>query len=105
MDRKFMLLDREHNVQRRRNSFLLFAAACAACLLTSCTVGPNYSKPAVPVAPTYSEPPPAKFQEGWKTAQPQDSTIRGNWWEVFGDTQLNQLEEKVAPGNFSLKAA
>lgn len=90
---------------RRQNSYLITAVCGAACLLASCTVGPNYSKPAVPAAPAYSEQPPAKFQEGWKAAQPKDASIKGSWWEIFGDTQLNQLEEKVAPANFSLKAA
>jgi NodT family efflux transporter outer membrane factor (OMF) lipoprotein len=100
-----VFLKRARNVKQRRNSYLVLAVSCAACLLASCTVGPKYSKPAVPTAPLYSEQPPAKFQEGWKTAQPQDSSIRGNWWEIFGDSQLNQLEEKIAPGSFSLKAA
>jgi NodT family efflux transporter outer membrane factor (OMF) lipoprotein len=89
----------------RRNLYTLFTTALLSLLLTSCTVGPNYSKPSIPVAPAYTEQPPAKFQEGWKAAQPKDQTIKGNWWEIFGDAQLNQLEEKVAPGNFSLKSA
>jgi NodT family efflux transporter outer membrane factor (OMF) lipoprotein len=31
--------------------------------------------------------------------------LRGKWWEVFGDAQLNALEEKVAVSNQTLKAA
>lgn len=76
-------------------------------LLASCTVGPNYSKPPVTSAPAYSEQPPANFKEsaGWKQAQPSDSLIRGNWWELFGDPQLNALEERVGPANQSIKVA
>jgi len=79
----------------------------AAFLLASCTVGPKYSKPAVPVAPTYSEQPPTAYKEanGWKAAQPGDSAIRGEWWELFSDARLNALEEQVGPANQTLKAA
>jgi NodT family efflux transporter outer membrane factor (OMF) lipoprotein len=69
--------------------------------LASCSVGPKYAKPAVPTAPVFSEPPPA----GWKTAQPGDAELKGKWWELFGDTQLNALEEQVAPANQTLKIA
>jgi NodT family efflux transporter outer membrane factor (OMF) lipoprotein len=72
-----------------------------ALLLASCSVGPKYAKPTVPTAPAFGEPPPA----GWKTAQPSDAEIKGKWWELFGDAQLNALEEQVAPANQSLKIA
>jgi NodT family efflux transporter outer membrane factor (OMF) lipoprotein len=82
-------------------------ALVMAMLLASCTVGPKYSKPAVPAAPAYSEQPPIAYKEvnGWKTAQPGDSVIRGNWWELFGDPPLNALEEQVGPANQTLQAA
>jgi NodT family efflux transporter outer membrane factor (OMF) lipoprotein len=80
--------------------FLWFVPSLAL-LLASCSVGPKYAKPAVPTAPAFSEPPPA----GWKTAQPGDAELKGKWWELFGDTQLNALEEQVAPANQSLKIA
>ncbi len=76
-------------------------------LLDACTVGPKYTKPSVPAAPAYSEQPPATYKEinGWTTAHPGDAVIRGNWWELFGDVQLNELEEQVAPANQTLKVA
>ncbi len=76
-------------------------------LLTSCTVGPKYSRPAVPAAPAYGEQPPAAYQEanGWKTAQPSDSVIRANWWELFGDARLNELQVQVGAANQSLQVA
>jgi NodT family efflux transporter outer membrane factor (OMF) lipoprotein len=76
----------------------------AAVLLAGCMVGPKYTKPAVPMTPAYKEPPPESFKE-WKTAQPGDQTLRGNWWEIFGDPRLNSLEEQVAASNQSLKEA
>src|SRR6267154_624682 len=76
----------------------------SAVLLAGCMVGPRYSKPAAPMTPAYKEPPPESFKE-WKAAQPGDQTLRGNWWELFGDPQLNSLEEQVATSNQSLKVA
>lgn len=78
-----------------------------AILLASCTVGPKYSRPGVPTAPAYSEQPPASFKEvdGWQTAQPNDAQLRGKWWELFGDHQLNVLEEQVPLANQTLKVA
>src|SRR5947209_1749990 len=75
--------------------------------LAGCTVGPKYAKPAVPSAPAYNEQPPAKFQEaeGWKTAQPNDAQLRGDWWTLFNDQPLNELEVQVPAGNQSLKIA
>src|SRR5882724_10064407 len=80
--------------------FLWFVPGLAL-MLASCSVGPKYAKPTVPTAPAFSEPPPA----GWKTAQPGDAELKGKWWELFGDTQLNALEEQVAPANQTLKLA
>jgi NodT family efflux transporter outer membrane factor (OMF) lipoprotein len=82
-------------------------ALLLATLLASCTVGPKYAKPPVASAPQYSEAPPSSYQEaaGWKTAKPGDATVRGNWWELFGDPQLTALEQQVEPANQSLKVA
>jgi outer membrane protein TolC len=88
----------------KKNVLVLCAAAA---LLTSCTVGPKYTKPALPAAPQFSEQPPDSYKEtaGWKTTQPQDTQIRGKWWDLFGDPQLDALEEQVEPANQSLKVA
>jgi NodT family efflux transporter outer membrane factor (OMF) lipoprotein len=75
--------------------------------LSGCMVGPKYVKPTVPMAPGFKEQPPESFKEsdGWKTAQPHDQALRGNWWEIFGDPQLNALEEEVTLSNQDLKVA
>ena len=41
----------------------------------------------------------------WKTATPSDSLLKGKWWEVFGDPQLNALEELVDIQNQNVKQA
>jgi NodT family efflux transporter outer membrane factor (OMF) lipoprotein len=79
----------------------------AMLMLGGCMVGPNYSKPAAPISPAFKEPPPAAFKEGdgWKTATPNDQVLRGDWWTMFGDPQLNALETQVDTANQTLKAA
>ena len=72
-------------------------AVVLACLLAGCTVGPKYRVPAVPLTPAYKE------ADGWKAANPSDQVLRGPWWEIFGDAQLNALEEQVPGGNQNLK--
>ncbi len=84
------------------------ALLCAIILLTpACNVGPKYAKPTVPAPPSYKESPPVAFKEtsGWKQGQPKDDTIRGKWWEIFGDVTLNELEEQIDPANQTLAQA
>ncbi|MGA7382560.1 MAG: efflux transporter outer membrane subunit [Terriglobales bacterium] len=69
-------------------------------LLTGCAVGPRYARPAAPTPPDYKETPP-----NWKEAQPSDQILRGQWWEIYQDPQLNALEEKIAVSNQTLKAS
>jgi len=76
-------------------------------LLAGCMVGPKYQKPAVPMTPAFKEPPPDSFKESdqSKTSHPGAAGLRGKWWEIFGDSQLNALEEKVTVANQNLKMA
>jgi len=64
-------------------------------------VGPRYSRPSAPMSPAYKEPLP----EDWKQAQPNDGAIRGKWWELYNDPELNALEEQVSISNQSVLAA
>lgn len=36
---------------------------------------------------------------------PEDSLVRGKWWELYRDAKLNELEEQVEPSNETLKIA
>jgi NodT family efflux transporter outer membrane factor (OMF) lipoprotein len=75
-------------------------------LLGGCRLGPPYHAPAPPAvtAPNYKES-TVNFQDaqGWKVASPQDAMIRGNWWEVFNEPELNSLEEQLNINNQNLK--
>ncbi len=77
----------------------LAAGAAALLAVAGCTVGPEYVRPTVATPPAYKE------LEGWKVAEPQDATMRGAWWEIFRDPQLDALETQVSISNQSLAAA
>ncbi|MGA3080852.1 MAG: efflux transporter outer membrane subunit [Terracidiphilus sp.] len=83
-------------------------------LLAGCKpVGPNYNRPGYEAPPAYKEtgattvivPPPNPSGGGWQAASPSDGMVRGKWWEIYQDQQLNQLEEHIAPENQSLRQA
>jgi NodT family efflux transporter outer membrane factor (OMF) lipoprotein len=78
-----------------------------ALLLAGCMVGPRYAKPGVPTTPTYKEEVPGSFNESgqWQRANPADQAGRGKWWEIFGDPELNTLEEQIASSNQTLRVA
>jgi multidrug efflux pump len=65
------------------------------------TVGPDYK------APTNDLPAAYKASEwgNWKTGQPLDNVPKGEWWTVFGDTNLNALETQALAANQQLQAA
>lgn len=77
------------------------------CLLGGCSVGPKYHTPSTDTPAAYKELTPADFPstDGWKVAQPKDDALRGKWWEIFNDPQLNALEEKVNVSNQSIASA
>ena len=82
------------------------AAVCAASLLllSACTVGPKYH-PTVTQAPTVYKESPTQFKEneGWTVAQPSDAKLRGKWWEIFNEPELNALEEQLDINNQNIK--
>jgi NodT family efflux transporter outer membrane factor (OMF) lipoprotein len=82
-----------------QNGTVLAATTIILSMLTACTVGPNYVKPTVETPASYKE------NEGWKVAQPKDDTLRGTWWEIFNDPQLNALEGQVDISNQNVAAA
>ena len=69
--------------------------------LVGCAVGPDYQRAPVGTPTAWKEAPPS----GWKEATPRDDIAKGNWWELFGDPVLNDLETRATTANESLKAA
>lgn len=68
--------------------------------LAACSFAPPYKVPSTP-------PAAQKFQESqdWKVADPQDAASRGDWWSIFHDAQLDELESAASNANQNLKAA
>src|ERR1700735_1893212 len=80
-------------------------AALIALFLSGCVVGPNYHAPAADAsAPAYKETPSDSKETGdWTVAQPSDAMLRGQWWEIFNDPELNVLEEQLDINNQNIK--
>ncbi len=67
---------------------------------------PKYSKP---IVPTYQAPDAfhdayKEADPSWHPATPADSELRGDWWTLFGDAGLNDLETRAILQNQSLKS-
>ena len=78
----------------------------AALALSGCMVGPKYAKPVAPTTPGFKEAPTLSGDDqGWHPAQPADQVAKGDWWLVFSDDGLNQLEPQVATSNENIKVA
>jgi NodT family efflux transporter outer membrane factor (OMF) lipoprotein len=100
---------------KKTTAFLL----CA--ILTGCTVGPKYHPPAVQPPPAFKEAPPAspatppanapanppgdqaQDNGNWTVAQPADAKIRGDWWAIFNEPELNDLENQLSIDNQNIK--
>jgi len=95
------------------------ASTLLVALLAACSVEPVYKRPDVDTPAAFKEAPAAAAAAAasgvtatsaqnagtWKAAQPNDDALRGEWWKVFGDPQLDALEEQAAAANQDLKAA
>ena len=100
------------NLSKRLGLTSLLAALL---VLAGCSLAPTYTVPAAanPAAfkeaavSTATKVAPLTPQEAgtWKPAQPAEEIARGEWWKVFGDTQLNDYEAQALAANQNLKAA
>lgn len=80
----------------------LALVSVASLLLGSCTVGPNYRRPNVPVPPSYRDSATTSASSG--TTPPQ-SFADLPWWQVFQDPVLQNLIRASLQDNFDLLAA
>jgi|HubBroStandDraft_6_1064221.scaffolds.fasta_scaffold15367_5 NodT family efflux transporter outer membrane factor (OMF) lipoprotein len=84
---------------KTKPSRMACAAALCLCLLSGCNVGPRYVPPAAPTAPAFKEAAPAAYSAAppgtWQPAQPQDAVLKGKWWEMFNEPELNALEDRL----------
>jgi NodT family efflux transporter outer membrane factor (OMF) lipoprotein len=74
----------------------------ASLLCSGCTIGPKYQRPVATTPVALKE---MAGNDQWKMATPSDGLLKGKWWEIFGDPQLNRLEELVSVNNQNVKLA
>jgi len=76
----------------------MIACYCAMLLvLCSCAVGPDYIRPDV------ASLTPADWH--WKLAEPKDEIPKGEWWKIFEDPVLDELQAGAVADNQNLRAA
>src|SRR6266481_452930 len=80
-------------------------------LVAGCAVGPDYKRseattiPAAYTGATNVVSTDAETTHGWKIAEPRAQIPKGNWWEIFGEAELNELENQASAANQQLKVA
>jgi len=78
----------------------LCPALAVAALLSGCNLAPVYDPPHYLLPDTY------QGSGAFRVAQPQDGlSLRGDWWTLFGDEELNQLEDQLERENPTIEAA
>ena len=77
-----------------------FAVFLLCALLTGCMVGPNYKKPVVPVPPAFTG---ASVTSA--NSNRQNPIAYADWWKVFNDRRLNDLEAQADAANRDIKIA
>jgi NodT family efflux transporter outer membrane factor (OMF) lipoprotein len=85
-----------------RTGIPLKFALLGALALAGCKVGPNYKAPAMPAPPAFSDD---GHNGDWAAAKPADGVDRGDFWSIYGDAELNDLEQRCAKANQSIAAA
>src|SRR6266496_408084 len=80
---------------------LLSLAPIVTLALAGCAVGPNYKRPTTETPAHYK----AEALGSWKRGQPGDHVPKGDWWNIFGDQTLNDLQGRATGAYQELKAA
>lgn len=79
------------------------AAVALALGLGGCNVGPPYERPSAPVPRAFREDAPAAYRDAqpgtWRPARPEDAVLKGKWWTIFHEAELDSLEDQLDIGN------
>ena len=92
-------MNSNHYCNRANSDWLVRVLIAPLLLVSACSVGPDYNRPPVTTPARYKEADPASM------AQSIDDVIKTKWWEMFGDTELNALEEQVDLSNQTVAQA
>jgi NodT family efflux transporter outer membrane factor (OMF) lipoprotein len=81
----------------------LVVSICVVLLAGCRVVGPVYTAPPVIAPPNFKESAPPAYSGAlpgaWEPAKPQDSALKGKWWEIFNEPELNALEDELNINN------
>ena len=84
----------------RRFQLEVSFAVLIAAFTSSCAVTQKYTRPTMPTPPAYQG---VQGSEPWQIATPGDGVMKGKWWEIYNDADLNALEEKISVSNYNVK--
>ncbi|MCY0852609.1 efflux transporter outer membrane subunit [Cupriavidus sp. D39] len=104
-------------VDMNRSPLPLALFAWCALVLVGCSLAPKYERADIDPPTSFKEAPVALSVDDerdtgsltivgtWKIAQPSEQIERGEWWRIFDDATLNDLESVALAENQNLKAA
>lgn len=88
---------------------LLIVSLLASTLLSSCNLAPDNVQPEVSMPEEFkwvNADDKSPITDGkWKKVEFSQTTDRGEWWKMFGDEKLNELEQKAIENNLELEIA
>ena len=66
-------------------------AVVAVCttVLVACATAPEYQRPALELPAAW------KLDAPWRVGQPRDTAPKGAWWQIFGDSALDALQQQA----------
>jgi len=82
-----------------KHTLLRCSSLFVALALAGCAVGPDYLRP--------TSAPSVEFKQaaGWKSAAPADTALRGDWWTLYDDPELDALIARLNADNQNLASA
>ncbi|MGF6774011.1 multidrug efflux system outer membrane protein [Paraburkholderia sp. GAS199] len=110
------LLTRWSNAMRRSQMVVPLLTVTVA----GCSLAPTYVRPTLDVPDGFKEAisqqtaaqqtatpetAPPESAGTWKVAQPAEQTPRGEWWKIFNDPALDDLEQQAGDANQDLRSA
>ncbi|MGF6509442.1 efflux transporter outer membrane subunit [Paraburkholderia sp. 32] len=78
----------------------IVAALLTCVALTACTVGPNFERPQTATPQVFE-----RTQTAQSPSRAVESQFGPDWWTLFNDPVLNQLEKQLADANLDVAAA
>ena len=94
------------SLPKTETRMVIVSLACLA-LFAGCSFAPKYAEPSVQTPAAFKEMTPAQASatDGWKTAEPMDNALRGQWWKMFHEPELNAFESQVNVSNQTVAVA